>query len=141
MGRSPMAVSTLSARTMPRRASCGSNSIRFAADYITVKLMRITREYLGRKITPDLAEAWINAIAFMLRDHKADNDILGYTPAPEMFRASQNSPENIRLGELNLTIGIEPAPVFKLANHEIVRYRPAVEGLVNDIVARLNAAA
>lgn len=111
------------------------------ADYLTVKIMQITRQFLGRKITADMAEAWINSIAFMLRDHKADNDILGYTPANEMFKASRNSPENIRLGTLTLTIGIEPAPVFKLANHEIRRYRPAVEGLVEEIIARLNAAA
>lgn len=111
------------------------------ADYITVKLMQITRLFLGRKITADLVEAWINSIAFMLRDHKADDDILGYTPAAQMFRADKNSPEQIRLGHLTVNIGIEPAPAFKLANHEIRRYRPAVEGLVSEIIARLGAAA
>lgn len=110
-------------------------------DYLVVKIIQITREFLGRKITADMAEAWINSIAFMLRDHQADDDILGYTPANQMFKASQNSPENIRLGTLKLDIGIEPAPVFKVANHDIRRYRPAVEGLVNEIIARLNAAA
>lgn len=113
-----------------------------AADYIVVKIMRITRQFLGsKKITADMAEAWINSIAFMLRDHKADNDILGYTPRHEMFKASKNSPEDIRLGTLKLDIGIEPAPVFKRADHTIQRYRPALEGLVSDIVARLNAVA
>ena len=35
-----------------------------------------------------------------------------------------------------------PSPFpLKLANHEIRRYRPAVEGLVEEIIARLNAAA
>lgn len=112
------------------------------ADYIVVKIMRITRQFLGsKKITADMAEAWINSIAFMLRDHKADDDILGYTPRHEMFKASKNSPEDIRLGTLKLDIGIEPAPVFKRADHEIQRYRPALEGLVGDIVARLNAVA
>jgi phage tail sheath protein FI len=110
-------------------------------DYLVVKIMQITRQFLGSKISADKAEAWINSIAFMLRDHKADDDILGYTPANQMFKASRNSPENIRLGSLTLNIGIEPAPVFKLANHEIRRYRPAVEGLVEEIIARLNAAA
>lgn len=111
-------------------------------DYIVVKIMRITRQFLGaKKITADMAEAWINSIAFMLRDHKADNDILGYTPRHEMFKASKNSPEDIRLGTLKLDIGIEPAPVFKRADHTIQRYRPALEGLVSDIVARLNAVA
>jgi hypothetical protein len=107
------------------------------ADAITVEIMQITRQFLGRKITADMVESWINSIAFKLRDHKADDDILGYTPQSQMFRADKNSPENIRLGTLTVNIGIEPAPVFKLANHEIRRYRPAVEGLIGDIMARL----
>lgn len=106
------------------------------SDYLTVKLMQITRQFLGRKITADLVEAWLNSIKFMLRDHKADNDILGYDV---QFRASKNSPEQIRLGHLTVNLGIEPAPAFKVANHEVSRYRPAVEGLVADIIARLNA--
>ncbi|MCM2396182.1 phage tail protein [Rhizobium sp. S95] len=111
------------------------------ADYIVAKMMRITRQFLGPKISADSAEAWINSIAFMLGDHQTDGDILGYTPKNQMFKASKNSPENIRLGTLTLTIGIEPAPSFRVANHEIRRYRPAVEGLVAEIVARLDAAA
>lgn len=111
------------------------------ADYLTVKIMQITRQFLGPKITADRAEAWINSIAFMLRDHLAAKDILGYTPQAEMFLADQNSPENIRLGILKINIGIEPAPAFKRADHEIRRYRPAVEGLVEEIVARLSSVA
>jgi phage tail sheath protein FI len=110
-------------------------------DYIVTQFMQITREKLGKRITADGVEAWINSMAFALRDHKAADNILGYTPRDQMFRASQNSPENIRLGSLKVDIGIEPAPVFKLATHEIRRFRPAVEGLVNDIVARLSQAA
>lgn len=111
-------------------------------DYIVTQMMAITRQYIGRrKITVDTAEAWINAIAYSLRDHKANGRILGYTPKSKMFKASENSPENIRMGTLALTIGIEPAPAFKLANHTITRYRPAVEGLVQDIIARLDQAA
>ncbi|WP_173087725.1 phage tail protein [Devosia sp. 1635] len=108
------------------------------ADYITVELMQITRQYLGKKVSADLAEAWIQSIKFKLRDHKANNDILGYDV---QFRADKNSPEIIRLGHLTVNLGIEPAPAFKVANHEVRRYRPAVEGLVADIIARLNAVA
>ncbi|MBI1620165.1 phage tail sheath family protein [Aquamicrobium zhengzhouense] len=107
------------------------------ADYLTVKMMQITRQFLGRKITADLTEAWLNSLKFMLRDHKAADDILGYDVG---FRRDRNSPEQIRLGHLTVNLGIEPAPAFKLANHEIRRYRPAVEGLVQEIIARLNAA-
>ncbi|GHA13293.1 hypothetical protein GCM10007989_04850 [Devosia pacifica] len=106
------------------------------ADYITVKLMQITRQFLGQKITADMAEAWLNSIKFTLRDHKADEDILGYEVD---FRAAKNSPEQIRLGHLTVNLGIEPAPAFKVAHHEVRRYRPAVEGLVSEIIARLNA--
>lgn len=109
------------------------------ADYITVKLIRITREFLGQKITADMAEAYINSILFMLRDHQASGDILGYNP--DVFIPDQNSPEQIRLGRLKLDLGIEAAPVFKTAHNDIRRYRPAVEGLVADIFARLNTVA
>ncbi len=105
------------------------------ADYITVKLMQITRQYLGGKISASRVEAWINSQKFMLRDHKADDDILG---SEVLFRADKNSPEQIRLGHLTVNLGIEPVAAFKLARHEIRRYRPAVEGLVADILARLS---
>ncbi len=109
------------------------------ADYITVKLIRIIRLFLGRKITADMVEAMINSILFMLRDHKAADDILGYSR--DVFIPDQNSPENIRLGRIKLDLGIEPAPVFKRADTDVRRYRPAVEGLVSEIVARLNTIA
>jgi len=111
------------------------------ADYLTVKIIQITRQFLGKMITADMAEAWLNSLAFMLRDHKADKDILGYAPVETMFLADSNSPENIRLGTLQVDIGIEPAPSFKRADHVIRRYRPAVEGLVEEIIARLSTAA
>lgn len=106
------------------------------ADYLTVKMMEITRQFLGRRITADIVEAWLNSLRFMLRDHKADDDILGYDV---QFRPDRNSPEQIRLGHLTVNLAIEPAPAFKRADHEVRRYRPAVEGLVAEIVARLNA--
>ncbi|NKX66988.1 phage tail protein [Labrenzia sp. 5N] len=107
-------------------------------DYIVTQIIEITNQFLGRRIHADTTEAWINSIAFALRDHVNEGNILGYTPKNEMFKKSQNSPENIRLGRLKLDIGIEPCPVFKLAQHEIRRYRPAVDNLVNEIIARLS---
>ncbi|WP_218821748.1 hypothetical protein, partial [Staphylococcus aureus] len=101
-------------------------------------MAQITRQFLGPKITADAAEAWLNSLKFMLRDHKIDDDILG---SEVKFVAEKNSPEKIRLGHLTVNIGIEPAPSFKVANHEVSRYRPAVEGLVAEIVARLNSLA
>jgi len=109
------------------------------ADYLTVKLVQITQQFLGRPVTVDIAEAYANSILFMLRDHKAAGDILGYNR--DVFTPGKNSPEQIRLGRIRLDIGIEPAPVFRRAHHEIHRYRPAVEGLVAAIVNRLNVTA
>ncbi|WP_420415132.1 phage tail protein [Roseibium sp.] len=110
-------------------------------DYIQTQFLAITKQFLGRKIHGDKVEAWINSLAYALRDHQADGNILGYSPKTEMFKRDRNSPESIRLGHLTLEIGIEPAPVFKVAHHEIRRWRPAVEGLVNEIIQRLAAAA
>ncbi|MEP3049411.1 MAG: phage tail protein [Roseibium sp.] len=110
-------------------------------DYIITQFIEITNQFLGRQLKADTVEAWINSLAFALRDHKADGNILGYSDKSKMFTRASNSPEQIRLGHLKLEIGIEPAPVFKLAQHEIRRYRPAVEGLVNEIIERLGAGA
>lgn len=108
-------------------------------DYIVTQVANITRQFLGKnKISADMAEAWINSVAYALRDHKAADRILGYTPKSQMFNASQNSPEDIRMGTLKLDIGIEPAPVFKRADHTIQRYRPAVADLVQRIIERLD---
>lgn len=108
------------------------------ADYLTVKIMEITRQFLGKKISADSVEAWINSIKFMLRDHKVDQDIIGYNVE---FRADKNSPESIRLGHLTVNLGIEPVPAFKVANHEVARYRTALDALVSEIIARLNSVA
>lgn len=107
------------------------------ADYLTVKLMEITRQFLGQKITADLAEAWLNSMKNMLIGHQAADDILGFEVK---FLKDQNTPENIRLGHLRVDLGIEPAPAFKRADHVVTRHRPAVDGLVNDIIARLEQA-
>ncbi|WP_319498090.1 phage tail protein [uncultured Cohaesibacter sp.] len=107
-------------------------------DFLTVKMMNITRKYLGRKITASMVEAWIKSIAFMLRDHNAAEDIIGYTPMSEMFKAVNNSAEQISLGTLKLDIGIEPCPVFKRADHDIRRYSTALDGLVEEVIASLS---
>lgn len=107
------------------------------SDYLTVKMMEITRQFLGRRLYADGVEAWLNSLKFMLRDHKIAGHILG---SDLKFRADKNSPENIRLGHLTVNLGIEPAPAFKVANHEVARYRPALEALVGEIIARQNAA-
>lgn len=106
------------------------------ADIIDVEHMRLTRQFLGRKISAGNAEAWINSLRFNLRDHKADTDILGYKTE---FKPDQNSPEEVRAGRLTIDLGIETAPVFRVAKRNVRRYRQAVNDLVADIAARINA--
>ena len=108
------------------------------ADYIDVEHMRLTRLFLGRKVSASNAEAWINSLKFNLRDHKAATDILGYKTE---FKPDQNSPEEIRAGRLAVDLGIEEAPVFRVAKRNVRRYRQAVNDLVADISARINATA
>lgn len=107
------------------------------SDYLTVSMIRATRPFLGKAITADMAEAWLNTIRFLLRDHRAAGDIIGYNVK---FEKSKNSPEQVRLGRLTVTPEIEPAPVFRVATHEIRRYRPAVDALVDEIIGRLGNA-
>ena len=109
------------------------------ADYITVKLIQIYRQFLGGKVEVDSVEAMINSVRFMLRDHKQAGDILGYNR--DVFIPDQNSPEKVRLGRFKLDLGIEPAPMFRRIDTELHRYRPAVDELVANIVARLNRVA
>ena len=61
-------------------------------DYIITQIIEITNQFLGRRIHADTTESWINSIAFALRDHVNEGNILGYTPKDQMFKASQNSP-------------------------------------------------
>ena len=107
-------------------------------DYLLVKMIQITRQFLGRKITADRAEAWLRSLKEMLRFHQSVGDILGYDLT---FPAGLNTPEQIRLGHLHVTPHIEPGPVFKRADHEIRRHRPALDMLVGDIIDRLDEAA
>ncbi|KAB1069267.1 phage tail sheath protein [Methylobacterium planeticum] len=108
------------------------------ADCIDVEHMRLTRQFLGRKVSASNAEAWINSLKFNLRDHKAASDILGYKTE---FKPDQNSAEQVRLGRLTVDLGIEEAPVFRVAKRNVRRYRQAVVDLVADIAARINASA
>lgn len=109
-----------------------------AACYLKVKVIEITRQFLGQAITKDLAEAWLNSLRFMFRDHKNAGDIIG---AKVDFIPDRNSPEQIRLGHLHVQLNIEPTTAFKLAEHEVRRYRPALDGLVQDIVQQLDTVA
>lgn len=106
-------------------------------DYLDVKMQKITREFLGPRITPQRAEAWLNSLGFMLRDHVAAADILGFKLD---FPKARNSAEEVRLGRLLIETYIEQAPSFRVATNVIRRYRPAVDALVDAIISRAGTA-
>lgn len=103
-------------------------------DYLVAKMMQITKRFLGGMINADRTEAWLNSIKFMLRDHKAAGDILGYDV---QFKAALNSEEQVGLGHLTVTPRIEPAPVFRVATHQVRRYRAALSETIATIISRL----
>ncbi|KZK85780.1 hypothetical protein PsAD46_03371 [Pseudovibrio sp. Ad46] len=109
------------------------------SDYIVTQMMKITRRHLGKKMTAQRVESWVREIIGELRGLKQNEHILGYTPASEMFTADKNQPESIELGHIKLEIGQETASAFKRADFELRPYRPATEGLIKDILARLRA--
>lgn len=106
------------------------------SDYLTVACLRIARVFLGRSLSRQLVENYIQSIEYFLRDLTAAGHILG---GRVVFKGELNSPESIRLGKIVLTLKQEPNPAFVLASHELQRYRPAVEMLIADIVARSGA--
>lgn len=105
-------------------------------DYLTVQMMKITRQFLGRLITLNSAEAWLLSLRFMLGDEVANQNIAG---ALVTFPKELNSPEQVRLGRLTVVPAIEPLPGFRVATHEIRRYRAAIDQLVTAIISRLGS--
>ncbi|SDQ99932.1 phage tail protein [Pseudovibrio sp. Tun.PSC04-5.I4] len=108
-------------------------------DYIVTQMIKITRRHLGKKQSAQRVESWIREIVGDLRGLKQGGHILGYAPASQMFKADKNQPEKIELGHINLEIKQETASAFKRADFEMRRYRPAVDGLIRDILARLRS--
>jgi phage tail sheath protein FI len=104
------------------------------ANYLKIKMVEITRQFLGREISAGATEAWLNSLQAMLSNHKAQGDFIDFKLE---FSADKNSPEQIGLGHLVLAIKHAPVPAFTHAEHQIGTYQEAYSGLVNDIVSRL----
>lgn len=107
-------------------------------DYIHLLLLRTLRFYLGRfNITGQTIEAVSNTMKSALRDLQADGDILGFRV---YFERDKNSPENLRLGSFVINFDAEEAPVLRKLGINSGRYRPALNALLEDLVAQINAA-
>lgn len=104
-------------------------------DYIHLMLLRTLRFYLGRfNITGQAVQAVVNTMEFALRDLKADGDILGYRVS---FNRDQNSPEQLRQGRITITFEAEEAPVLRYLGIQSGRYRPALDALLEDLLAQV----
>ena len=106
-------------------------------DYIHLMFLRTLRFYLGRfNITGQTVQAVLNTIGFALRDLKADGDILGYEVK---FTRDQNSPEELRQGRFTVNFAAEEAPVLRYLGIQSTRYRPALDALLDDLLAQVGA--
>ena len=106
-------------------------------DYIHLMLLRTLRFYLGRfNITGQTVQAILNTMSFALRDLKADSDILGYEIK---FTRDQNSPEQLRLGRFTVNFAAEEPPVLRYLGIQSARYRPALDALLDDLLAQVDA--
>jgi hypothetical protein len=105
-------------------------------DFIHLAYLRTLRYYLGRfNITGQAIQAVVNTMAFILRDLKADNDILGYRIS---FTKDENSPEELRLGHFMIDFAAEEPPVLRLIGIKSARYRPALDTLMTDLMAQVD---
>jgi hypothetical protein len=106
-------------------------------DYIHLMFLRTLRFYLGRfNLTGQTIQAVLNTMGFAMRDLKADGDILGYEVK---FTRDQNSPEELRQGRFTVNFAAEEAPVLRYLGIQSARYRPALDALLDDLLAQVDA--
>ena len=106
-------------------------------DYIHLMFLRTLRFYLGRfNLTGQTIQAVLNTMGFAMRDLKADGDILGYEVK---FTRAQNSAEELRQGRFTVNFAAEEAPVLRYLGIQSARYRPALDALLDDLLAQVDA--
>jgi len=106
-------------------------------DYIHLLMLRTLRFFLGRfNITGQTIQAVTNTMQSALRDLQAEGDILGFRV---YFERDLNSPENLRAGRFVVNFDAEEAPVLRKLGVRSGRYRPALDALLDDLVAQINA--
>jgi phage tail sheath protein FI len=104
-------------------------------DFIHLMLLRTLRFYLGRfNVTGQTVQAILNTMETGLRNLKADGDILGFEIK---FTRDQNTPEELRQGRFTVTFAAEEAPVLRYLGVQSARYRPALDALLDDLLAQV----
>lgn len=105
-------------------------------DYIEIMQVRAIKRYLGKfNITYQTVQAIINTMSTQLRRLQADNYILGFKLG---FDEDANTPENLRLGILDLMFMAEEPPVLRKVILRSRRHREALEDLARSISLQLN---
>lgn len=108
-------------------------------DYIHLMFLRTLRYYLGRfNINGQTIEAIRNTMISGLRDLTADGEILGYKVT---FERDQNNPANLRLGKFTISFMAEEAPVLRHLGVRSSRYLPALDTLLDNLIAQMDIAA
>ena len=104
-------------------------------DFIHLMLLRTLRFYLGRfNVTGQTIQAILNTMETGLRNLKADGDILGFELK---FTRDQNTPEELRQGRFTVSFAAEEAPVLRYLGVQSARYRPALDALLDDLLAQV----
>jgi phage tail sheath protein FI len=105
-------------------------------DYIHLIFIKTLRYYLGRfNITAQTIQSVLNTMTFALRDIQAEGDLLGFRVG---FTRDKNSPEQLRLGRFTVGFQAEEPPVLRHLGIESARYRPALDALLDDLIATLD---
>lgn len=104
-------------------------------DFIHLMLLRTLRFYLGRfNVTGQTVQGILNTMETGLRNLKADGDILGFEIK---FTRDQNTPEELRAGRFTVNFAAEEAPVLRYLGIQSSRYRPALDALLDDLLAQV----
>jgi len=105
-------------------------------DYIHLVFIKTLRFFLGRRnIDRGTIEDIVNTMKFALRDIQATGDLLGFRVG---FTRDANSPEQLRLGRFTVSFQAEEPPVLRYLGIQSARYRPALDTLLNDLLAQLD---
>lgn len=104
-------------------------------DYLELLQVKAVKFYLGKyNITSQTIQAIINTMEGQLSGLRADQHILDYRIG---FDPDQNSPEDLRLGYLDLSFQAEEPPVLRKVTIHSRRHREALETLVRNIAIQL----
>lgn len=106
-------------------------------DYIELGQIKTLRFYLGRF---NISTATVNAILETMRSQLARLEARGYILGFRVgFEPDKNSPEELRLGNLQVLFRAEEAPVLRKITISSRRYRQAFDDLVNAVATSLNS--